>query len=230
MPFAIMALLLAAAASGAAPPAVARPQLTPPSGNHTVGTRTFDWTDRSREEPATADPDDHRTLVIQVWYPGAAGDDGSGAAPPAPYMPRLDAYRQTTDEALIESLRAVRTNSFLDLAMAEGSFPVVLFSHGWGGSRSWYSLVLEHVASHGYVVVGTDHPYMGEVAMPDGSVILPDDSCFANGREASDWYSSDLMFVIDRLAEARAAGDSWAAGMNLEQIVTMGHSSGGSAA
>jgi pimeloyl-ACP methyl ester carboxylesterase len=91
-------------------------------------------------------------------------------------------------------------------------------------------VILEDLASHGYAVVGVDHPYLGEIAMADGSVTPPDDSQFASGREASDWYSTDLMFVIDRLQDEKASGAEWARRLDLRSIATVGHSSGGSAA
>jgi dienelactone hydrolase len=205
---------------------IAGEKLGTPTGPWAVGTRTLDWIDESRGEPATVDEADHRQLVIQMWYPidAVAGE-------PAPYMPRLGAYRATTDEAFIQRLAGVRTNSTLDAPMSatDALYPVVLFSHGWSGSRSWYSVILEHIASYGYVVVGIDHPYLGEIALPDGSVTVPDDSAFKTTRDASDWYAADIVFAIDMLVEVKNA-QAWALRMDTSRIATTGHSSGGSAA
>lgn len=208
------------------------PELAHPTGSWHVGTRTFDWVDGSRGEPATQDTSDRRTVVVQIWYPTDVSLDVENEQARAPYMLRLEAYRQTTEDDLISRFGSVLTNSVLDvpISTADPFYPVVLFSHGWGGSRSWYSVILEHVASHGYVVVGVDHPYMGEVAMPDGLVTTPDDSFFKSSREASDWYASDLMFVISKLIEENALGTDWARRLDVDRVATVGHSSGGSAA
>ena len=87
----IVAALGLTLASGTARSA---PQVARPTGPWSVGTRTFDWVDASRAEPASEDPEDHRAIVVQIWYPA----DADPAPAPAPYMPRLDAYRQHPDQ------------------------------------------------------------------------------------------------------------------------------------
>lgn len=36
---------------------------------------------------------------------------------------------------------------------AQGSYPVVLFCHGYCTQTSWYSQLLRHISSHGYILV-----------------------------------------------------------------------------
>lgn len=51
-------------------------------------------------------------------------------------------------------------------------FPVLVFSHGWGMDVHAYSVEMEDIASHGYVIFGIDHPYEAdEVRYPDGRVV-----------------------------------------------------------
>ena len=84
-------LRLAASAVGLVVPliSVALPVAVPvfrfakPSRPDAIGTVTYAWTDGSRPELFTSDPDDHRELVAQVWY--SAVDDPS--APQAAYSP-----------------------------------------------------------------------------------------------------------------------------------------------
>jgi predicted dienelactone hydrolase len=40
-----------------------------------------------------------------------------------------------------------------------GRLPVIVFSHGAGGHRSETTIVVQELASHGYVVVTVDHTY-----------------------------------------------------------------------
>ena len=42
-------------------------------------------------------------------------------------------------------------------ALESGSFPLILLSHGFTGYRTQMFYLGEHLASHGYVVVGIDH-------------------------------------------------------------------------
>ncbi|CAB3401146.1 unnamed protein product [Caenorhabditis bovis] len=43
------------------------------------------------------------------------------------------------------------------LATAEDKYPVIVFSHGLGGSRNFYSTYCTSMASHGYVVAAVEH-------------------------------------------------------------------------
>lgn len=36
---------------------------------------------------------------------------------------------------------------------AKGSYPVVLFCHGYCTQTNWYSQLLRHISSHGYILV-----------------------------------------------------------------------------
>ena len=40
-----------------------------PTGSYAIGTVTYHWVDLSRPELFTTDPNDHRELMAQVWYP-----------------------------------------------------------------------------------------------------------------------------------------------------------------
>jgi hypothetical protein len=38
-----------------------------PSGPYAIGTVSYHWVDGARPEVFTADPNDHRDLMVQVW-------------------------------------------------------------------------------------------------------------------------------------------------------------------
>jgi hypothetical protein len=61
-------------------------EIPPLSGSHALGRQEIFWTDPSRSEPHTQDPDDHRQTGLVVWYPAEAGK-----GIPAPNVPDLDA-------------------------------------------------------------------------------------------------------------------------------------------
>lgn len=44
-----------------------------PTGPYEIGTVTYHWVDAERPEVFTADPDDRRELMVQVWYPAQGG-------------------------------------------------------------------------------------------------------------------------------------------------------------
>ncbi len=58
-----------------------------PGGPYESGTLTYSWVDAGRREVFSDDPNAHRELVAQVWYP-AKGDSSS---PRAPHIATADA-------------------------------------------------------------------------------------------------------------------------------------------
>lgn len=79
------------------------------------------------------DKNRNRKLITEVWYPTTA--------PPS------------ADEAI----PFVRIPTARDGAISNGSFPVILFSHGTGGGRLTVEWFCAGLASHGFIVVAVDH-------------------------------------------------------------------------
>lgn len=140
---ALAAVALAAAllaACGDAPgtgTTVADPALL---GPHPVGVTRVTLRDDSRD----------RTLLTEIWYPADESARGLPPSPPSDYLPPELAF--LTDHATLQ-LTAVR-----DAPIAPGGpFPLIAFSHGSGGIRFQNTFQMEHLASHGFVVVAPDH-------------------------------------------------------------------------
>ncbi len=92
----------------------------------------------------------NRTLLTEVWYPAVESARDAAPSPAADYLPEGLGF--LADDATIE-LTAVR-----DAAISpDGPFPLIAFSHGSGGIRFQNTFQVEHLASHGYVVVAPDH-------------------------------------------------------------------------
>lgn len=91
-----------------------------------------------------------RTLLTEVWYPADESARDEAPSPAAEYLPEGLGF--LADQSTIE-LTAVR-----DARIAPGGpFPLIAFSHGSGGIRFQNTFQVEHLASHGYVVVAPDH-------------------------------------------------------------------------
>jgi dienelactone hydrolase len=57
---------------------------------------------------------------------------------------------------------------------AHARWPVVIFLPGFGAPRAFYTSLVTHVASHGWVVLAVDHPYEAPVfELADGSLSVP---------------------------------------------------------
>jgi hypothetical protein len=134
--------------------------LAAPTGPHTVGAASFTLVDASRDESAFGAPGRARELYVQAWYPAATPD---GAALPRPRSLWAELSRPPFFNVLFGYLRGIATHSYdgLALATAEDSYPAIVFSPSLGGIAEQNTLLMEHLASHGYIVFGVTHPYFG---------------------------------------------------------------------
>ena len=64
-------------------------------------------------------------------------------------------------------------DAYTDAPGSGGPYPVVLFSHGFGGERLYYSNLLAGMASWGYVVVSADYLERGLAAQALGPQVHP---------------------------------------------------------
>jgi len=87
---------------------------------------------------------------------------------------------------------------------------------------------MEELASQGFVVLGVDQPYMGQVALPDGRVTEPTEAQFTSPDEIDAYYGADLLFVLNQLAMRDSADPDgrWTHRLDLDRIGAVGHSSG----
>ncbi len=200
-------------------------ELLKPTGPHRVGQVLLDWTDTERREPATTDAKDMRQVPVQIWYPAAKGSRGKQA----PYRPRIESFRAAWGDETVEFFSAVGTSWIENARVSEdGPFPVFLFSHGWSARSSSHGTFLSGLASHGYIVVGLNHPYMGNVALSNGDITEPNDSQFPSQEYANRFYAEDVSFVLDRLSELnRDDPDRRFIGtLDFDRVAAGGHSSG----
>jgi predicted dienelactone hydrolase len=144
-----------------------------PTGPYAIGTMTYHWVDTSRPELFTADPNDHRELMAQVWYPAR----NEPSAPRAPYIQDADAVTPAMARLthfprfFLAHFKYVTTNAVASAPMADdkSSYPVLVFLSGLDGFRAVNTFQIEGLVSHGYIVVGLDQPgAVSLVRFPDG--------------------------------------------------------------
>jgi predicted dienelactone hydrolase len=110
------------------------------------------------------------------------------------------------------------TNAYRDVAIAaEGTFPLVLFSHGLGSFRTQSTFLTTHLASWGYVVAAPDHAERGVALLTNMG--FPD----------FDQASPTLGKVLDHLIDAQSdASSRFHQRLDVEKVMVTGHSAGGS--
>lgn len=143
-----------------------------PTGVYKVGTRSI-HIKTTMDEPITKDTTDQRELMVKVWYP--AKNNTSSIR-----EPYLDNANRTSfiqkygggilPPASMNYLDRVKTHAYQEAPIANDTFPVLLFSHGYGSNASGYYALLTEIASHGYIIINMNHTYESlGTTFPDGS-------------------------------------------------------------
>ena len=111
-------------------------------GDLKVGVRTIDIANENHVDPFTQQVAP-RKLKLEVWYPSV---DKSL---------KTSSYENELRSGIKFSIHADATRDVKINASEE--WPLVVISHGYTGYRTIMYYLGEHLASHGYVVVGIDH-------------------------------------------------------------------------
>jgi dienelactone hydrolase len=209
-------------AAGLVAPAVAGAAVSPPptTGPAPVGYLRTDLTDRHRTDPITP-ASGPRRLVLRIFYPAAAPG-------PAPASVLDDAERPAFAAAAgvpPDALAGLGGPATTGARPAPGRHPVLLLSHGLGSSTALLTADATDLASHGYVVVGIEHP--GDALPVDvgaGRIVAPDPRGLKIVNLVFRTRVADVRFVLGRLATLRGAGR-----LDLSRVGGFGHSLGGAA-
>ncbi|MEO0895677.1 MAG: hypothetical protein AAFY71_04735 [Bacteroidota bacterium] len=173
------------------------------------------------EEAFTKKKGDRRKLMVQLWYPA----EGAKQFPLEPF----------------KGLDRIQTNSRFKAPVARrGKYPIILYSAGAGGSRYDNMTQFEELASHGYLIMSIEHPFLNDVIYEDGRRI-PAYSMDSLEREGTiDEYVREVIHGI-RVKDLIALKNQLIAGaiplskslkdhIDVHSIGVMGWSIGGSAA
>ncbi|MGQ5637748.1 MULTISPECIES: alpha/beta hydrolase family protein [unclassified Streptomyces] len=211
-------------------------RLAGPTGPAPVGAVEMHLVDPSRTDPWSGQS---REVMVTVTYPAADVRDRA-------MLPWLPAGAERALKArfggAVDGYALPETHSANRAPVRPGRRPVLLHSPGYASDRTFNTLVIEELASWGYVVVAVDHPYdSGEVEFPDGRVVVnrPDDASDKARTAAVEVRAADLRFVLDQLTVVEEGGNPDAEGrplprglggtLDLTRVGAFGHSRGGAA-
>lgn len=168
-------------------------------GEWPVGVTTLQMADVSRQD---IDGLSARPVTVELFYPSTAAATTGLPLDAAPFM----------------SGRMPPSPAYRDVALAPGNYPLLVFSHGFAGTRNQSIYLLTHLASHGYVVASPDHHGNTLPDLLDGTI----DFDSAVNRPV------DISFVLDELLAANASPGNFLEGaVDAARIGMSGHSFGG---
>jgi dienelactone hydrolase len=215
---------------------ISRTELSQPSGKWQVGTQDLTWDT----------PDLSQTgIIAKVWYPT---NDRSGKN--SHYIDRIG--RVFSDVTAINLsyklifwlLRRVTASPASIDAMpinCPDGLPIILFSPGFGGINYLGTFYALEFASHGFIVIGINHPKFNVGTMCiDGSQIKFEnlDPAIFNKPAKLEQYigkvtqtqAQNISAIIDKVIQLDSVSDSlFYQRINTSKIFAAGHSAGGAA-
>jgi len=172
--------------------------IPPPTGPYSVGTFNTFIVDNSRVE--RFEPGSQRVITAQIWYP--ADDSNLENYKRQSLFQELYSGDYDTISFLFGYMKNIRTNSFIEAPVSSsGPFPMLVFNHGLYMTMGQNPQLLEHLASHGYIVASISHPFESvKVSLPNRgartfSMAYPQDVGF-NNSEVSDGGIGDKISTI----------------------------------
>ena len=174
--------------------------LPEPRGPYNVGTELI-TVKTELDETITENPSDKRELVYKIWYPSNAD---VSVLESEQYVDKASrsgfATKYGLSPSMLDYLDHVETFVYRDLPIAKGSFPVLVFTHGYGSKATGYYALLTELASQGYVIINMNHPYESlGVTYPDGRIVYFD-------YEYQQEISAEFMEVMGSVMEAFSKG------------------------
>lgn len=216
------------------------PKLT---GPYSVGRASYDLMDPTRKEIFGSDPNANRAIVITVYYPAAPA---AGAKPAAYASGKMAELLAGKAHLPAPAFQLIHSHAYENAPVAEGRFPVVLFSPGIGTPPLEYTSAVEDLASHGYIVVEIYHTYSvpatifadGRIAMLSDagfrSEIEPDSASQAqidsDRNQIGSVWTADARFTLDELTKLNGSDALLKGHLDLNEVGMYGHSFGGATA
>ena len=155
--------------------------------------------------------------AVYLYYPADPARLGEGT--PVTGYSSADAFPEVFKAiAPTQLIQQIPFEATLDAPIAAGSFPVVLFSHGFASYPEYSAGHLAHLASWGFFAAAPDHTSRDLTAVATNTVT-------AGGEDVV-----DLRETLQLLHTQAAAGGRFAGAIDFEHVAAEGHSAGGSAA
>ncbi|NBC05164.1 MAG: dienelactone hydrolase [Bacteroidetes bacterium] len=184
-------------------------------GEFEVGVKTIDLVHKDQIDILNYDKDSKslydRQLKIEVWYPAELEKNVESLV----HYEEVMGNANSDDRPLIPFTFLGRAVRDAETYTSEDSYPLIIVSHGYTGSRYLMTYLTENLASKGYVVVAIDHT---ESTFKDAAGFS---STLLN-------RSLDVLFVLDEITRLDQQETSFLQGLvDVDRTSLIGYSMGG---
>ena len=158
---------------------------------------------------------------VEVWYPADA-DSVAGAQ--TEIFDALSTFPEEFQALIPPELGGeVDTGAYRDAEPATGDdrWPVIIYSHGFGGYRQVATFYTTHLASHGFVVASTDHLERGLAEQTRDTLGAGQ---FDETNTEPDFDVQDVAATLALLGEGNEVLDP--SRIDLDNVAITGHSAG----
>ncbi|KAI0533869.1 platelet-activating factor acetylhydrolase [Xylaria digitata] len=201
------------------------------TGPHRVGSKILELVDYSRNDIYSPFPQP-RDLMATLYYP--IDDNQTTCDIDTLYTPQLGIYLDLLASAPLGTFRKFALPYCVNAPLARPDLPLVLFSHGYKGSRLLYAGFLQEFASHGFNVLAVDHTHDALVVeYPDGRVVYNtlDENVAGAVEQDLEVRTQDMIFALNSMNNSTIT--SQIPGLSPRKLQTnrvgiLGHSFGGS--
>ncbi|GAW13473.1 hypothetical protein ANO14919_028590 [Xylariales sp. No.14919] len=202
------------------------------TGAYRVGSKDLELVDYSRNDIYSLFPQP-RDLMATLYYP--IDDNQTTCTTDRLYTPLLATALDLLVTAPLGTFKRFALPSCIGAPLAHPDLPLVLFSHGYKGSRLLYAGFLQEFASHGFNVLAVDHPYDALVVeYPDGRFVYNtlDDSEAGAVEQDLEVRVEDMIFALNSMNNStitsQIPGLSSDKCLQTSHVGILGHSFGGS--
>lgn len=216
-------------------------EIPKPSGKYSIGTRTYDLVDTSRDAVYSDSLSENRKIKFQIWYPTeiTEGYEKVKWIEDGTILTRQLASSMHFPSFMLDQTAFINSNSYKNAPISNSlnNYPVVIISHGWLGFRELHTDFAEELASHGYIAISIDHTYGSQaVKFENGDIAYLKPEALPNADSTSSFaeyadklvttYGQDIISVLDDLEDLNMDPD-FKDKLNLDKIGLLGHSTGG---